>query len=814
MDLGSMLVSKVLYRSVPCAGGDVHGDNAVRLVTQLTSMASEVDSTTNNAAHHRKIICDALAVSKGCDWVLENLGRPAVDSCSGDYTMILAAWLGLEDVVKACLADGVSANPKLEHLGSGLYAAAFNNNESLAKLLIDHGAEVQRREGYYGDALQLAAYRGSDAVVRIIFRQIVCAKMDDPGSSYLYSLEEYGPFGGPLGAAAAAAHMTSVLDIHKWESALCKLCNEEEEPPEIPFFLAVENGRTNVVRLMLTLDMIDQSSFGSDDYTPLMAAIALNQEVVVRVLLEHLRTLRGWGQGGVPEPLRMAAERGSVKILELLLSHRLFADETWNNLLPDLAKLYPGVIDSLVERRSFRETSHLCLRADLLRWALQSGKVRIAQLLCETRESRLYVKYELFYEETVLHTAACKNRAEIVSMLLQRDETDPNIWSIRNTTPLIDAAENESVECADLLLRDPRTDYDARDFVGYTALLSASQSGSPRMMQLFQRCDPNLETSGGYTALQIAMDNENPSAIGYLLSRDDLDLNKAFESALVERNVEVAGSILARENFDPNASSSLHSASKRDARVVGLLLARKDVDPNLISSGVTPLHLAIEAGNTEAAKLLLAREDIDPNIIVGIWPTPLETAMLCLNGQVVNSLLAREDIDVNRGKWMTQALEQVVAYGDRNTVSLLLNDRRIDVHKRNEFVSAALAASVRMGNTSIFRQLISENSTLDLNYKIRCGITALLLAAYYGRESTAQCLLDMGADVDAQNDVGHTPLHAASYNGHDGVVKLLVAYGANQNLVDHRGNTPYVAAILAVKHLRGNQTGVKATTLG
>ena len=57
----------------------------------------------------------------------------------------------------------------------------------------------------------------------------------------------------------------------------------------------------------------------------------------------------------------------------------------------------------------------------------------------------------------------------------------------------------------------------------------------------------------------------------------------------------------------------------------------------------------------------------------------------------------------------------------------------------------------------------------DLQAEIEAGgvnnLTALHLAAYYGKEAVAAQLLQAGASVSAVNDYGWTPLHWAAYYG-------------------------------------------------
>ena len=51
------------------------------------------------------------------------------------------------------------------------------------------------------------------------------------------------------------------------------------------------------------------------------------------------------------------------------------------------------------------------------------------------------------------------------------------------------------------------------------------------------------------------------------------------------------------------------------------------------------------------------------------------------------------------------------------------------------------------------------------------------------------CLLDAGADANAQGDKGQSPLHLAARRGSLDIVRLLLQSGADPNAVDHRGWT-------------------------
>ena len=77
------------------------------------------------------------------------------------------------------------------------------------------------------------------------------------------------------------------------------------------------------------------------------------------------------------------------------------------------------------------------------------------------------------------------------------------------------------------------------------------------------------------------------------------------------------------------------------------------------------------------------------------------------------------------------------------------------------------------------------------------GWTPLHLAAFFGRHTAAERLLDAGADPTAisRNSMKNTPLHAALAGGHTDVALLLIERGADVKMEDAGRHTPlHIAA--------------------
>ena len=87
--------------------------------------------------------------------------------------------------------------------------------------------------------------------------------------------------------------------------------------------------------------------------------------------------------------------------------------------------------------------------------------------------------------------------------------------------------------------------------------------------------------------------------------------------------------------------------------------------------------------------------------------------------------------------------------------------------------------------------------------------SALHCACRNGQTETALELIDLGADIDADDKNEETPLHFACLNGHTEIVQILIARGADISANDTNGNTP-----LRCRHLRQEYGGKDAAALG
>jgi ankyrin repeat protein len=103
-----------------------------------------------------------------------------------------------------------------------------------------------------------------------------------------------------------------------------------------------------------------------------------------------------------------------------------------------------------------------------------------------------------------------------------------------------------------------------------------------------------------------------------------------------------------------------------------------------------------------------------------------------------------------------------------------------------------------MGDRETVESMLADNPEL-IRASDSMGFTALHGVAGQDEPELAELLIDRGADVSAQNDMGMTPLHIAQYSS---VVEVLIRRGADVNARAQNGRTP-----MHVQAQEGEDTG-------
>jgi ankyrin repeat protein len=122
--------------------------------------------------------------------------------------------------------------------------------------------------------------------------------------------------------------------------------------------------------------------------------------------------------------------------------------------------------------------------------------------------------------------------------------------------------------------------------------------------------------------------------------------------------------------------------------------------------------------------------------------------------------------------------------------SIALLDRGVDVNTVDSAGNTLVMLAVREDNKALLEQLLLRRARV--NVRNRNGDTALRLAAFGGKLSFVQRLVEAGAEV---NMYGWSPLSYAAFNGHTKIVDYLLKRGAEIDAVTENGATALMIAV-------------------
>jgi ankyrin repeat protein len=160
-------------------------------------------------------------------------------------------------------------------------------------------------------------------------------------------------------------------------------------------------------------------------------------------------------------------------------------------------------------------------------------------------------------------------------------------------------------------------------------------------------------------------------------------------------------------------------------------------------------------------------------------------------------VLLRHNTDINTlDKRNISALMEVVALGDLDAARILLKNRANPDGDEQVRDSRPLLLAAHQGMTEMVRLLLDEGA--DLEIEDQMGLTALHWASREDRLETVQFLLSRGAEIDKTGLDEATPLYSAVSRGALQMTQLLLEGKADINARD--GDFGQTALILAAKY--------------
>lgn len=201
---------------------------------------------------------------------------------------------------------------------------------------------------------------------------------------------------------------------------------------------------------------------------------------------------------------------------------------------------------------------------------------------------------------------------------------------------------------------------------------------------------------------------------------------------------------------------------------------------------VTPLWVASTSGSNKIVKVLLAvGAEPDSQGILGM--TPLFGASLTGHVEIVNNLLDAGADPNKSSKFHTyKPLHAAALQGHIDVISSLL-DSGANIDGKTEQGEGVLHVAMANQSGITLEYLIERGANLELEDEL--GLTPLLNAALSGKPEFVRLLHDNRADINATMIGGRNALHIAASLGHQKVVETLISLGIDMELKDDEGQT-------------------------
>lgn len=499
---------------------------------------------------------------------------------------------------------------------------------------------------------------------------------------------------------------------------------------------AVNGDRSALVKLITAEPQLrdHEDQFGR---TPVMYCVLADRVDCAEVLLKAGASVNKTDHSQ-RSALHLAAQKGNVRFLKLLLSRRASC------LQKDLEGMTPL---HLATRHPSPKALALLLKH------IGPGEV-------DTQDKN---------KQTALHWSAFYNRPEHVRLLIKHDSNIgipdsegkiPLHWAAHSQ----EASATQTVRC---ILEAAPTEslLNWQDYEGRTPLHFAVADGNEAVVEVltsYQGCNVTAYDNLFRTPLHWA------ALLGHA----------KIVHLLLERNT--SGTIPS----DSQGATPLHyGAQSNNAETVGVFLSHPSVKDEPDLEGRTAFMWAAGKGSDDVIRTMLAlAPHIDINMADKYGGTALHVASLSGHVSTVKLLLEKgatvDSLDVMKHTPLFRACEM----GYKDVILTLIKGSAcvdlVDVDGHTALHWAALG-----GNAEVC-QILMENG-ISPNVQDHAGRTPLQCAAYGGYITCMAVLMENNADPNIQDKEGRTALHWSCNNGYLDAVKLLLGYNAFPNQMEH-----------------------------
>jgi ankyrin repeat protein len=403
---------------------------------------------------------------------------------------------------------------------------------------------------------------------------------------------------------------------------------------------------------------------------------------------------------------------------------------------------------------------------------------------------------------TALHWAAYHGDLDLARRLLKAG-ADPNARNDYGSTPLQEAAIRGDAQMLRVLVKagaDPNTANDE----GETALMTVARTGKVEAAEVLVKAGADInavESWRGQTALMWAAAQRNPAMVRYLLKAganpDTVSFLRNWERRITAEP--------RRQWRPPGGWTALLLAAREGCADCAHELVKGGADINLTDpENISPLLMAILNARFDTAKVL-----IEGGADVNMWDVWGRAPLYSAIDYNTTPRGGRPDRPSTDRTTPLEVAQMLIERGANVNMQLKLFPpyRLLGPDRGGDSVlttgSTPLLRAAKACDVPAIKLLLDAGAMVDLQNNL--GATPLLVVAGMNWAITdtrgrfrneqhciesAKLLLEAGADINRANPNGQTSLHAAARLDMKDLVRFLGERGADLLAKDRSGATP------------------------
>jgi serine/threonine-protein phosphatase 6 regulatory ankyrin repeat subunit B len=674
-----------------------------------------------------------------------------------ELVIIIACENGCTEKVIQLLKQGIDVNMTDEDDGwSLLMIVSRSGYPELAKVLLEHGADVKLKNTMGLSALMFATQNGQTETIKVL-----CSHGANINELYTYNNMCYSGYRSEVtGMVLNIRNHAKFINGHTETFKPLLKPGADIQLQEKPLlFLAVETGYTETVELLLKQGANIDAQDNIIGNSALFVAVKNDDTKMTKLLLDYGADIN-MQDNELWSPLMWASHRGYTEVTTLLLEYEAQVNlqnkfglsalmlASQNNNIQAMQKLLENGADVNIQNNDGF-----------------SALMIASCILYDGILSELYNNYGISYQR--------EQNLETVGLLLKHG-ANVNMQNNQGMSALMIAVEEEATYIISEFLVKHGAYTGLRTFNGgLSVLMIASRKGNTKVvhMLLEHGAYVNAQSSNGWSALMFANENgyENTAQIlkkyggKVYMQPDDSEMMKWLEL------------VIACEN---SLTSDVDHLQKRGVNV------------NLIPSNqdLSALMVVSQCGNIQMTKLLL-EYGANVNLKNRNGWSALIFASESRQFEIAD-LLLDYGADVNLQSYDgTSAL--MVSYLPK--LSELFLDRGANINLKNNNGASAIFVAVQKGFIKLAKFLLEYGA--DVNEHDNEDTSTLMVAIKNENIETVKIFLDYGANINAQNKNMWSALMFSCQKGHAQMTKLLLEYGAEVNLQNRNGWTALMLMI-------------------